>query len=228
MIWTILGALFVATPLPCWALLRRTRAVGAAVGGALLLWAGVVLALHLEWIPDRAQSEVYLAYAPLAAALIGAGTLLERRLAGPRPAGPGAARVTAGVVSLCGYLCVVMLAAVAYLAIFLHEPFVPSSTEVLPLPDGLTVLSDSGDAGSCEADFCTRVITVGAAGHLPPDEVFRRLKAALITDHGWALGTTGTSARPAGWLLDHRRVTITVTATDQGARVELDGAQSAP
>ncbi|WP_035845891.1 hypothetical protein [Kitasatospora azatica] len=219
-IWTLLGIVFVAVPLGCWAVLLRTAVVGSVVGALLLTYAAVVVAMHLEWIPDEIQAEVYLAYAPLTVALIALGTLTEGRLRGKRPSKVYVDMPGAVVTALCVYLAATALAAPGYLMFQSYDSFVPSSTSVLPLPGGLTVLSDTTE---CTTDSCDRYLVIGGTHGQPPDQVVLRLKAHLISAHGWQLGPSDTAQQRFGWLLIHHQVRLTLTSTDQGARVELDG-----
>ena len=79
------GAAIVAAlvPLACWALLVRTRPIGAIVAAVLAACGAFGLALAFEWRTWSGRTGMLIAYVPVTAAVVGAGVLIERRRVAP-------------------------------------------------------------------------------------------------------------------------------------------------
>ncbi|MFI9327532.1 hypothetical protein ACIGZJ_08260 [Kitasatospora sp. NPDC052868] len=219
-LWMFLGWVYLLVPLVCWAGLARTRVVGVAVLAVLAGLATVLVGLEYEWFFSRATAEAEAGYPYAAALVILLGALAERRLCGPRPEGRARRREAAASIALTA-LAVVGVAIVGLYSIFRHEPFSPNLAE-LRLPPGLTIERDSGPDGSCALHACIRDLSIGSTEGLPPDEVARRLRAALASD-GWTAGPRNSLVRPHGWLVDKRVTALYITERPQGVAVEFDG-----
>ncbi|MFF1869572.1 hypothetical protein [Kitasatospora herbaricolor] len=216
----VLRWLFALTPLLCWALLARTRLVGAAVGVVLAGLAAALPALEHDWIFSRAAVEAHAGYPVAAAAVITAGALAERRLRGPRPTSVHGSRAAGVAVALAAHTVVAALGVAAW-SMFLGEPYYPSLAE-LPLPPGLRIASDSGTSPGCALGGCTRTLALAAPAGQSPAEAAERLRAGLA-GRGWTPGPGGCLQYPHGWLLDDRRVQVWISPGEGGVRVDLVG-----
>jgi hypothetical protein len=218
-IWGVLGVVFVAAPLLCWALMARTTVVSAVVGVLLFGCAWLIVAADQGWIATRAELELDLGYAPVTGLLITAAAFTNHR----RGSRVFRKRAMAGGSVLGLYVvAVAALGSPCYMMFRVDDTLFPSRTEILPLPDGLTVAADSGDVEEC-SHICDRTLRIGSDRGLTPDQVERRLRDSLRTDHGWQLGPDGTACRPHGWWLDRRTVCLALTRTGDGAQVYLQG-----
>ncbi len=72
-------------PLACWALLARTRLIGAIVGAVLTAGAALGLALAFEWLAWSGRTGALIAYVPVTTVVVAAGVLVERRRLAPPP-----------------------------------------------------------------------------------------------------------------------------------------------
>ncbi|GAA1250361.1 hypothetical protein GCM10009665_46320 [Kitasatospora nipponensis] len=217
-----LPVLFLVTPLLCWGMLLRTPLVGTVVGCLLAAEATGLLCVETGWTATRAVAEVEVAYAPVAAAVLVTGAVVERVRRGPRPRRVFGGRWHAGTILFAVYLLATLLVATpVYLTIGVTEAFTPSSDAVLPLPPGLSVLHD--DPGPCGSGTCERVLVVGSPSGLSGAEIDARLRAGLTGRHGWQLDPAGTGCRRNGWLLDRRPLCVSLWVQDRQVLVELEG-----
>jgi hypothetical protein len=217
----VLELLFALTPLACWLAMARTRAVGVPVGLALAGYAALVLCVRHGWLASRAHAEVYVGHAPVALLLITAGALVERRLRGPRPKRIYGSRTGGAWIVLGAYLAFFGLAASPlYVCFYLQDSFTPATTDVLPLPPGLSVTTQDSACGTNE---CGVGMTIGSSSGLSPDEIAARLRTGLTHDHGWRFGPDDEACRPNGWLLDTRSRCVTVSVHDGTVDLLLNG-----
>jgi hypothetical protein len=70
-------------PQACWALLARTRLIGAIVAALLVAAAAFGLAVTFTWQHWGARRPILVAYVPVTAVVMCAGVLVERRLTPP-------------------------------------------------------------------------------------------------------------------------------------------------
>ncbi|WP_329498171.1 hypothetical protein [Kitasatospora herbaricolor] len=219
--FVVLLWLFALTPLLCWALLARTRLVGAAVGVVLAGLAAALLALDHDLLFSRAAVEAHAGYPVAAATVILAGALAERRLRGPRPAAAYGNRAGAVTAALAAHTLTAAVGVAAW-SMFLGEPYYPGLAE-LPLPAGLRIASDTGTSPGCALGGCTRTLALAAPAGESPAEAAERLRAQLA-GRGWTPGPGGCLQHPHGWLLDDRRVQVWISPGEAGVQVDLVGA----
>ncbi|MEU8921387.1 hypothetical protein AB0D10_10710 [Kitasatospora sp. NPDC048545] len=216
--WTLLGWLYLLVPFACWAVVVRTRAIGAAVFTVLAGLAGAIVGLEREWFFVRFTAELEAGYPFVAALAILVGVLGETRLRGPRPKNRFVDPVSGAAVAICAHSVVGMVIAFAY-QLVAYGSFLPSAAEV-PLPPGVTL--DHVDEGYCGSNFCSRTLTLRSTTGLPASEVETRVRAALAAD-GWTPGRGSALVHPHGWLVD-RRVSEVFLG---GVTVELSGSELA-
>lgn len=221
----VVELLFALMPLACWLALARTPVVGTLVGLLLTGCAVLVTGVHEDWFTTRAKAEVYVGLAPAALLLIAAGALAERGLRGPRAKRVYSGRSGGAWVALVAYLVFFGLLGTPVYLMFTHDSFVPSTDEVLPLPSGLTLLSKD-DNGVCGSGTCSSGVEVGSPSGLSGDEIAGRLRTTLTNDRGWHLDRDNSGCRPNGWLLDRRRLCLSLTVHDRSVDVLLAGADT--
>jgi hypothetical protein len=100
-----------------------------------------------------------------------------------------------------------------------HDPYLPDSSELLPLPAGLTVI-DNRDLG-CGSGSCTREILVGSHDARPESEIRSRVQDHLSRNHGWQLDQNDSGCRRNGWLVDRTTLCVSLFVDDQ-QRVVID------
>jgi hypothetical protein len=189
----------------------------------LLAWIGATIGI-LAVFP-RARAEITIAYLPVAAAVIWIARRRENRRLGPpeQAAGQWAARillaVAAGITCVCGSF--------AFLA-YNSEPFMPSTDELLPLPQGLHATDATGDrVDSCGTGSCTRRFTITGKPAQSANEV-RELLGAHLRRRGWELDADGQDCHQAGWLLDRTTICARVGVRDGTVYVSFDGWRAWP
>lgn len=221
---TVLGWGYVLLPLVCWAVLARTRAVGAVVAAVLAALAVVPVGLEYGWFHSRAVAESQAGY-PLAAGLtVLLGALAEHLRRGHRPAG-GSGRTTAAIALTAAHALLGLVIGLLY-QLAVHEPFSPERSE-LALPPGLAVEHDSGPDRDCGLHTCLRELTVVSTEDRSAAEVARRLRERL-TAEGWHTRPDLVLARRHGWLLDKRITLLSITERPAGVAVGLAGPDRSP
>lgn len=214
----ILSVLCALGPAAGWLLLTRPGRARSAVAAVLVAWSAFVAWALLA--QPAFVAETLLAYVPVVAAIV----LIGRRLPDVRrteqPGGRRRARL--GYALFLGVA--LLLSSVPALRALADSPFVPSAEVLLPLPDGLAVLSDTGEAedGHCGSALCTRTFTIGGDG-----DVTARMVTHL-RERGWTLRSRY-QCRPHGWLIDSRYLCVVLgdngTGGTGGLRVSLYGAR---
>jgi hypothetical protein len=103
---------------------------------------------------------------------------------------------------------------------------VPSVQELGPLPMGLAIRGEGGDAecgtGRCAVSYAL----VGRAGE-SADQVTRRMWDHLVSK-GWPAPDGGRSCRPVGWLLDTRETCVAISTAEGVPRLTLEGGRLDP
>jgi len=223
-----LGLLLAVVPLACWALITRTVTTGWVVAAVLAACGGSALGLAAGWFGSGEKDTSLAALALAMPLVLVAGGAAERR-AGARRLRSGGVRGIAGLVVSVAYVGVSFIVAPLMVLAMLYEgaAYVPSGTEVLPLPAGLAVASDQ-DRGcsSGSATFCTRQFLITSTAALPAGEIAQRLRDQLTRVHGWRLsldmGDWG-GCRTEGWLLDRQQVCIDMYVSQRQVTVLLQG-----
>jgi len=208
--------LFALVPSACWAFIARTVRVGVAIGIPLVCGAGLVAAEALEWTYTRAETELYVAFAPVSALLVLAGSMVERRLLGPRKQVFWGAPQGAGLFLFAYLLAMVLVITPLYFLIVLSSESIPRA-ETVPMPDGLTAQATDG---YCGTNYCERTLTVGDSSGLPGAEISRRVRERLAAD-GWRPGRDGELVRRYGRLLDDRQVGVYLTEHATSVEISL-------
>jgi hypothetical protein len=202
----------------CWALLARTRVVGWLVGALLLVGASVVLAvLKTQALRPSQVYQVLVAFLLGPAAVVVAGRLAERRIAGTLDGG----RRRVGRILFGCYVGVAALCAagIAFLAFADEAPYV-DETEVLPLPAGLRLV-EKGEV-RCGSGTCGMNFVIGGEPGMPVGEVERRVRELLVQSRGWRLGAAGTACRQEPPNGDFQSSDIEVTVQGEQVVVVLE------
>jgi hypothetical protein len=125
---------------------------------------------------------------------------------------------------LCVGLNVLVVVVVVVGGIYLGWTYTPPSSDALPLPSALTVVSDrdEGCPGS-PLDRCTREIDVRSTGGLSVDQTMQVVIGALNRLHGWRLSPYETSCRLEGWVFGRENVCVQVQTSQNAVQVVLEG-----
>jgi hypothetical protein len=125
---------------------------------------------------------------------------------------------------LCVGLNVLVVVVVVVGGLYLGWPYTPPSSDALPLPPALAVVSDrdQGCPGS-PLDRCTREIDVTSAAGLSPDRTEQLVIGALNRMHGWRLAPYETSCRLEGWVFGREKVCVEVQTSQNAVQVLLEG-----
>ncbi|MYT68093.1 MULTISPECIES: hypothetical protein [unclassified Streptomyces] len=198
----VLGILFAVAPAVVWMTIARTRPVGFAVGGLLLVAAGLLISVQQGWI--RAPGpDAHLLFTVLAPVLIACGAGLEGRHESSPP--PGWIPRRNGAIGFLGMQFALTLVAGLLYALLISEGSDAPSSRTLPsLPPGVSIVDEGIGCGS---GGCSRIATVTSVDGLSRPEIIR------------VLGLERESCRPSGWLLDWRDVCV--GARDNGKNVTL-------
>jgi hypothetical protein len=227
-IWLLVPVLlYLPMPVICWYVLSRVRTTRIVIGVILVTFGVVTMLLAAGVLPTRVRWELVLAYAPVASTLVWLGVSLEnRRLTAPTPIGQQRTRLLAQTM-LVGYAGASLLCCTPAASVVIgSDAFLPSNSELLPLPTPLIVVSNSVGCGS---ESCSRDITVGSSTGLPADQILQRLRAHLTQAHAWQLSPSDSACRPNGWLIDRRSLCIQISATaPQEVLVQLDSGANPP
>jgi hypothetical protein len=208
-------------PLVAWPLLSRARRTRLFIEAVIAIYLVLVAAVGIGWIETRARLEVLLSYALVTTALIGLGWRIERRWSGDGGVRTDR-RMAAGWTLVGGYVGVVVLCCAPLTFTFSANPFVPGSSEVLPLPASLALVSDE-DLG-CGSGVCSRMVTVTGSAGQAAEVVYSQVVEHLRRQHGWRLDTEGYGCRPHGWLLDRTQLCVSVRAdAPQTVAIDLEG-----
>jgi hypothetical protein len=215
--------LILIIPLAALAALARTTWAGLALAVALLACAAGWLSLMTGWVGPDLVADTVLALAVVTPVLILAGRLADR-VAVVRVAPPARIRLITGhsLAAVCVCLNVLVAVVVMVGALFLGWSYTPPSSDVLPLPPALIVVSDrdqgcSGGSG----DRCAREVDVTSAAGLSPERTVAIVTGALTRLHGWRLGPDQSGCRNEGWLLGREDVCVTVQAGQNNVQVLL-------
>lgn len=210
-------------PLGCWALAARTAAVGWTVATVLAVCATAELALARHWILTGATVTLLVACTVASVAVLATGLAADWRrvrvLASPGTTpGPLGVRGVVGLTFSVAYGVVGLCGSALMAFVFTMNgglPSTPQASQVLPLPDGLTVTDDTdqGCSGG-SATICGRMIQVRATAGQAGDETVRALRDHLTRTRGWRLtpdrGSGWSGCRREGVLLDRRQVCVEV------------------
>jgi hypothetical protein len=217
--------LLLILPLAAFAALARTTWAGLALVGALLACGAGWLSLMAGWLAPDLVANTVLALAILTPALIMAGRLPDR-VAVLRQAPPARVRLITGhsLAAVCVCLNVLVIVVVIMGALFLGWPYTPPSSDALPLPPTLTVVSDR-DLGCPDRalDRCQREIDVTSPADLSLPQTAQIVTAALARLHGWhGLGPYQGSCHSEGWLLGRETVCVQVETAQNTVQVLLE------
>lgn len=205
----LLILIYVAIPLACWPLVSRSRTVKAIVMAILATLGAAVLLLGLGVLYVHQRLDLAAAYIPAASAVIGGALVLEwRSRRGEPPSAVSIRRRVAGgllAIYLAGMLC---CGIPLFALIWNGDGYVPSSKELLPLPAGLTVISNQDEG--CGSASCTRAITVGSRTNLTPQQVAARVRQHLNHADGWHLDANMYACRRQGWLIDQTSLCVQI------------------
>jgi len=206
-------------PLMAWALMARTLRFGWMVALAVLAWIGVVVGIAAAF--PRARAEMIAVYLPVALAICWLGRRAESRALRPDAPREGGWAFGALVALTVTATC---LCGPALFYVLNSEPFLPSSDELLPLPQGLHATPADGDL-PCGSGVCERRFTVAGEAGQPMVEVRQRVVQHL-TARGWEFGSDGWACRPAGLLLDRTTMCASVFLYDGVVHVTFEGARA--
>jgi hypothetical protein len=210
----VLISVYAAVPLACWPMLSRVRNVTVTVEVILAAAAVGLVLLAGGWLHLPVRAELVLAYAPAVTAVIAAGLAIERRQPDKATRRINPRRRTAAKVLIVGYAALVLLCcAPASVFIINSDGFEPSSNELLPLPAGLTVVSNKD--GDCGSGGRSRIITIGNHDGLTAEQTAARVTDHLNHDHGWHLDHNGSECRRDGWLIDQTSLCVEIGTDDQ-------------
>ena len=220
----MLGSVFLVliVPLAAWALVTLTTWPGRVLAAALLACAAAWLSLMAGWVAPDQVANIMLALVILTPALIITGRLADR-VAVIRRAPPGRVRIVTAhsVPAVCVCLNVLVLAVLVFTVLYLDLDYTPPSSDVLPLPAALTVVSDTdhgcpgGPPGRCE-----REIDITSA-RLSVDQAAQVVTAALAGPHRWQLSAAQSGCRYEGWLLGRENVCVQVQTDQDSVQVLL-------
>ncbi|MFY1692735.1 hypothetical protein [Plantactinospora sp. WMMB782] len=205
-----------------WWFVARSHRVGWTVGLALLGWA-VVATVVVTALP-RARADVFVAYLPVAVAIIGAGRAVEIRRFGRAEPDRGAWPYRLAIVLAS---CVACVCAPFFFYAFNSEPYLPSADELLPVPANLTATVQEPEGSACGSGACGISITVTGGPGQSVNDVHEQIRQHLI-GRGWDLGHDGTSCRPTGWLLDQHSKCVSVFTQEDGVHVSFAGWRAWP
>ncbi|MEU9731566.1 hypothetical protein [Streptomyces sp. NPDC048002] len=198
----ILGILFALVPVVVWAVIARTRPVGFAIGGMLLVGASLLISVQRGWI-DAPRPDVHLVFTALAPVLIACGAGLEGRHEDSPP--PEWIPRRNGAIGWLGMqFALTLVVGILYALMISEGSDAPPSKDLTPLPPGLSIVNEGIGCGS---GGCYRLATVTSKDGLSRPEIIREL------------GLQQESCRPSGWLLDWRDVCV--GARDNGENVTV-------
>ncbi|MFJ4189782.1 hypothetical protein [Kitasatospora sp. NPDC089509] len=198
--WAVVGVLFALLPLAHWLLRARATPFRAPLAGALLLWLALILAVALDLLQPRNETELYLLYTPLAELAVLLGLWLERRIAGPRTDRPAGWSRAAGIAFHTQLALVLPLTPLLALVLF-HEADVPSATALPQPPPGYTTLHTGQGCGNGSGSTCWRTRYLTAPPGVPTAEAADRLRPRQQCEAN-------------GWLLDRRELCTEVSTDD--------------
>lgn len=216
-------AVLLALPCIAWILMARTPRIRWIVGLALLGW--IATAIGIVALFPRARAEITVAYLPVAVAVIWIARRRESRQLGlhEQASGKWTARILLTVATVITCVC----GSFAFL-VYNSEPFMPSTDELLPLPQGLHATDITGDrVDACGTGWCTRRFTVTGRPAQSASQV-RELVDAHLRRRGWELDTDRQDCQPAGWLLDRTTICVGVHIRDDTLYVSFDGGRAWP
>ncbi|MFF9060870.1 hypothetical protein ACF09K_19610 [Streptomyces sp. NPDC014882] len=198
----VLGILFAVAPAAVWMTLARTRVVGFAIGGTLLVGAGLLISVQQGWI-DAPRPDAHLVFTVLAPLLIACGAGLEGRHENSPP--PEWTSLRNGAIGFLGtQFALTLVAGLLYALVISEGSDAPPSTALPSLPPGISIVDEDT---SCGSGGCWRAATVTSEDGLSHPEIIREL------------GLQRESCRSSGWLLDWRDVCV--GARDNGENVTI-------
>lgn len=218
--------LILIVPLAAWALAAKATWAGRALGAALLACGAAWLSLMAGWVEPDQVANTILALALLTPALIMAGRLASP-VTGLLHPPPARIRLITGPVpaAVCACLNLLVIVVLVFAALNLGWGYTPPSSDALPLPPALTVLSDRdrGCPGGAFLGRCGRAIEVKSAAGLSPEQTAQIVTDALTRLHGWSgLGQDQGSCRNEGWLLGRENVCADVQTGQNTVQVQLE------
>lgn len=205
--WFGIAVLLVLLPLAHWQVRARSRSVGLAVGVPLVAWAALVLLFLLDAVELRNRGEFYALYLPVAALLVGLGSVVERLRLGPRTKQRLQGRARAIVVGFRVELLLGLPLALLLSLITVGEAEVPSASAAPALPPGFSAVTVGEGCGNGHHATCGRTLEVTAPPGLTREQARRLLP---IGDH---------RCEPYGWLIDRRDFCVLVE--ESGGRIEI-------
>ncbi|MFJ9370257.1 hypothetical protein ACIRRA_38355 [Nocardia sp. NPDC101769] len=211
---TLFFSLVSFAPLLIWLLMARTGRQRWLGSLAVAVWGTLFLSVAQRWI---SLSEQISALALLMVILVAAFmiVLVSRRLSADSPMIP---RMNLGKFLASAY-CLVVLFYCGGLALVMkgEHAYVPPSSELLPLPHGLTVLSnDDEGCGGNSATICGRAFVIGGP---TTQDIAATLVEHLNRKHGWHLNPPtpdgkSDSCRNQGFLLDRNELCASIFQHD--------------
>lgn len=183
----------------------------------LVVLIAAVVMVQTEMIDLPGRAEIFAAYPPVSAVVIGVGVVVD----GHRPV--AGSRWRLGTVGLSAYLGLILLCCTPFLVHVVNtDPFVPDSAELLPLPAGLTVVANRETGCGCGA--CGRDVVVGSPSGRPATAMVALVVAHLTDQHRWRLDASAAGCCRNGWLLDRSILCVEVLVTNgQVVTVDLTG-----
>ena len=227
---TILTLLALGVPVVCWVLLVRDPLIGSVVAAVLLTSAAGYASLAAGWVTiSRGRLDLLVTYPLVAAVILGIGLGLQRhRPATAAVAGADSQRRVAGHVLLTVYIGLGVLVGIPAATYFVNDgPFVPSASELLPLPADLAV-TDNREIG-CGSAECDRVMIISSRTGGSSTDVVQRLREHLVRARGWHLDADDSACRPRGWIVDRTSLCLSISVNQQQeVHVNLAGRKEAP
>jgi hypothetical protein len=180
------AGLFLALPLAAWALIARTWLIGLTVAVALLGCGAGWLLIADGYAGPASSGNAMVALAVLTVLLLVAGLLTERRIA-RQPAHGSRLLCIAGTVVFTASIAVNALVVLALETIPRDNAnYTPPSSDVVPLPAGLKVVSDQDLGCQGSGGYCTRQVEITSTTGLSASQAAQLIAAGLHHLHGWA------------------------------------------
>jgi hypothetical protein len=213
--------LILIVPVAAWALASKTTVVGLALAAALLTCGVGWFALVVGWTGPDQVANTFLVLTLATPALIMLGRLADRSAV----VVPGAhVRLISGpsLAVVCAGLNILVFTVFIFTALYLGASYTPSSSDVLPLPVALTVISDQ-DHGCSMSPIggCVREVDVKSTAGISTEQTMQAVNDALARLHGWRLNPPHGGCRYEGWLLGREDVCVQVYAGQNAVRVLL-------
>lgn len=222
MLVLVLGCAFLAlvVPVAAWALASKGTLAGLTLAAALLTCGAGWFALIVRWVPPGQTANTVLALVVVTAALIAAGRL-DRDAGILVPTGwPARFRPLTGPALSAACVCLSFVVGVALIfgsmfQVLQSYPYTPPSSDVLPLPPALAVVTDLNHG------CCDREIDVRSTAGLSPDQTAQIVAGGLGRLHGWQLDQNGSACRYEGLLFGRQQVCVQLQETGHAVQVLL-------